>query len=49
MVVGEFPGREDAGEITLFESQGIALEDVALAARIYEQALKAGKGERLPF
>jgi alanine dehydrogenase len=49
VVVGEFPGREDAGEITLFESQGIALEDVALAARIYEQAAKAGIGESLPF
>jgi alanine dehydrogenase len=49
VVVGEFPGREDSGEITLFESQGIALEDVALAAQIYEQALKAGIGERLPF
>jgi alanine dehydrogenase len=49
VVVGEFPGREDSGEITLFESQGIALEDVALAARIYEQAMKAGIGERLPF
>jgi alanine dehydrogenase len=49
VVVGEFPGREDASEITLFESQGIALEDVALAARIYENALKTGKGERLPL
>jgi len=49
VVIGEFPGREDAGEITLFESQGIALEDVALAARVYEQASKAGMGERLPF
>jgi alanine dehydrogenase len=49
VVVGEFPGREDVSEITLFESQGIALEDVALAARIYEKAAKAGVGERLPF
>ncbi len=49
VVVGDFPGREDASEITLFESQGIALEDVALAAGIYEQALQAGIGERLPF
>jgi len=49
VVTGEFPGREDPAEITLFESQGIALEDVALAARIYESALKAGKGESLPF
>ncbi len=49
VVVGDFPGREDESEITLFESQGIALEDVALAARIYEQAMKAGVGERLTF
>jgi ornithine cyclodeaminase/alanine dehydrogenase-like protein (mu-crystallin family) len=49
VVVGEFPGREDAAEITLFESQGIALEDVALAAKIYEQAAKSGMGESLPF
>jgi ornithine cyclodeaminase/alanine dehydrogenase-like protein (mu-crystallin family) len=49
VVIGEFPGREEDGEITLFESQGIALEDVALASRVYEQAVKAGMGERLPF
>ncbi len=49
VVIGEFPGREDAEEITLFESQGIALEDVALAARIYEQATKENMGERLPL
>ncbi len=49
VVTGEFPGREDADEITIFESQGIALEDVALAARIYERAIKTGAGERLPF
>ena len=49
VVTGEFPGREDAKEITLFESQGIALEDVAIAAKVYEQAMKAGVGERLPL
>jgi len=49
VVIGEFPGREDASEITLFESQGIALEDVALAAEIYEEALKAGAGQQLCF
>lgn len=49
VVIGDFPGREDDGEITLFESHGIALEDVALAARIYEKALEAGVGQPLPF
>jgi len=49
VVLGEYPGREDSSEITLFESQGIALEDIVLAARIYEEAVKNGKGEQLPF
>jgi alanine dehydrogenase len=49
VVVGEFPGREDDAEITLFESQGIALEDVALASKIYDEAVKSGIGETLPF
>jgi alanine dehydrogenase len=49
VVLGEFPGREDDREITLFKSTGVALEDVAFAGRIYQAALKAGAGERLPF
>jgi ornithine cyclodeaminase/alanine dehydrogenase-like protein (mu-crystallin family) len=49
VVVGEYPGREDDREITLFKSNGIAIEDVALAARIYQAALKAGVGETLSF
>jgi len=49
VVVGEFPGREDASEITLFESQGIALEDLALAGKIYNAALKANLGTPLPY
>ena len=38
VVAGLAPGRLDASEITLFESQGLALEDVALAHRILEKA-----------
>jgi ornithine cyclodeaminase/alanine dehydrogenase-like protein (mu-crystallin family) len=49
VVTGEFPGREDASEITYFKSNGIALEDVALARRIYQAAASAGIGESLPF
>jgi alanine dehydrogenase len=49
VVTGEFPGREDASEITLFESQGVALEDVALAGKIYQAALKAKLGEPMAF
>lgn len=49
VVVGEFPGREDPAEVTLFESLGIAMEDVALAGKIYAAATKAGIGTPLPF
>jgi alanine dehydrogenase len=49
VVVGDFRGREDHSEITLFRSHGIALEDVIFAGRIYQAALKADAGERLPF
>ncbi len=47
VVTGEYPGREDDREITLFKSHGIALEDVALAARIYAAATKSRIGENL--
>ena len=47
VVTGEYPGREDDREITLFKSHGIAMEDVALAARIYAAATKARIGEEL--
>jgi ornithine cyclodeaminase/alanine dehydrogenase-like protein (mu-crystallin family) len=49
VVTGDFPGREEATEITLFKSNGIALEDVAFAGRIYRAAVKAGVGESLPL
>jgi alanine dehydrogenase len=49
VVLGDFPGREDDKEITLFKSNGIALEDIAFAGRIYQAALKAGLGEKLRF
>lgn len=49
VVIGEYPGREDPSEITLFESQGIAIEDVALAAKVYEKASAEEIGEILPM
>jgi len=49
VVTGEFPGREDDTEITLFKSHGIALGDVALAGRIYQAAVQSGIGQKLPF
>ena len=49
IVSGRNAGRTNPEEITLFESQGIGLEDVAVAAHIYEKALADGSGVKLPF
>ncbi len=48
IVAGNIPGRNTDQDITLFKSLGVALEDVALAARAYEKALAAGVGHKLP-
>lgn len=47
IVAGSAPGRRSDDEITLFESQGIALEDVATMHLIYTRAREAGKGEEI--
>ena len=39
----------DTGPLTLFESQGIALEDIAVATHVFESAMSRGIGEQLPF
>jgi ornithine cyclodeaminase/alanine dehydrogenase len=49
IVAGLAPARRDEDEITLFESQGIALEDVAAGRLAYERALERGLGTPLPF
>lgn len=41
------PGRTDPDSVTLFDSTGMGLQDVAAAAAIYRRALQAGAGTRL--
>jgi len=48
-VAGKIPGRERPGDITLFESQGIALEDMAVAAVVYRKALQERAGREIPL
>jgi ornithine cyclodeaminase/alanine dehydrogenase-like protein (mu-crystallin family) len=36
------PGRSSAGEITIFKSNGLAIEDVVAAGYIYERAMEEG-------
>ncbi len=47
IVVGKKTGRTSHEEITLFKSLGIAIEDVALASRVYEKAVKEGIGREI--
>jgi ornithine cyclodeaminase/alanine dehydrogenase-like protein (mu-crystallin family) len=47
IITGRYRGREDTSHITLFKSMGIAIEDVATAARVYERAKAAGLGRLL--
>ena len=46
---GQAPGRASDEEITLFESQGISVWDVATAAEVYRLAVARGLGQRLPL
>jgi len=47
VVVGEREGRTPADEVTVFDSTGLAIQDVAAAHVVYERASDAGLGE--PF
>jgi ornithine cyclodeaminase/alanine dehydrogenase-like protein (mu-crystallin family) len=49
IVAGHKPGRTARDEITLFDSTGTALQDVAAAAAAYERALASGRGLRFDF
>jgi ornithine cyclodeaminase/alanine dehydrogenase-like protein (mu-crystallin family) len=48
VVSGQVKARGSAQDITLYKSLGVAIEDVALAARAYEKALAQGAGVQLP-
>ena len=49
VVSGRVRGRPTDGFLTLFESQGVAIEDVAAALHVYHKAREKGIGQELPF
>ncbi len=49
VIAGLKPGREKDEEITIFDSTGLAIQDVAVAKIVYENAVKNGKGTRIAF
>ncbi len=48
IVSGHRQGRKTPEDITLFKSLGVALEDIAVAAVVYEKAREAGRGQAIP-
>jgi len=49
IVLGLKPARESDDEITLFKSNGLAIQDVATAKLVYDKALEAGVGTNFDF
>lgn len=49
IVAGIRPGRPNAEAITLFESQGMAIQDLAVAVRLLKLAQTQGLGVELPY
>jgi ornithine cyclodeaminase/alanine dehydrogenase-like protein (mu-crystallin family) len=47
LVTGRKRGRESQDDITIFDSTGTALEDVAAAAVVYDKAVTTGRGLRV--
>src|SRR5438132_7646062 len=49
VIVGRYTGRAHPQDVTLFKSLGIGIEDVAVAAKVYQQATAAGLGRPLDW
>ncbi|HVA72839.1 MAG TPA: ornithine cyclodeaminase family protein [Candidatus Limnocylindrales bacterium] len=47
LVAGRVEGRTSREQVTLFKSNGIAIEDVVTAGRVYELAVAGGMGNRM--
>ena len=49
VIIGKEPGRRSPGEVTLFKSLGLAVEDVASAAYLARRARETGAGRTVPM
>jgi ornithine cyclodeaminase/alanine dehydrogenase-like protein (mu-crystallin family) len=49
VLVGTHPGRTSSGEITVFESLGVAVEDLFAAEYVVARAREAGRGQAVAF
>jgi ornithine cyclodeaminase/alanine dehydrogenase-like protein (mu-crystallin family) len=49
LLMGHYAGRMNDQQITVFKSLGIGIQDVAVAAKIFELATQQGLGQHLPI
>lgn len=49
VIIGRHLGRTSLAQMTLFESQGMAIQDLAVALRVLEAAKMAGRGREIPL
>jgi alanine dehydrogenase len=49
VITGKIPGRENAEEITLVKSVGLAIQDISVAQHVYRKAEEAGVGTDFTF
>lgn len=49
VIAGVKPGRTSSDEIIIFDSTGMALQDVVAAAAVYEKAVREGAGTEIDF
>jgi alanine dehydrogenase len=49
VIAGLKPGRASSDEIIIFDSTGMALQDVVTAAAVYEKAVSEGAGTLINF
>jgi len=47
IIAGDKPGREYTNEITIFKSNGLAIQDAATAKLVYDKAIEAGIGQNI--
>jgi alanine dehydrogenase len=47
VITGRKPGRETEKEITLFKSNGLAIQDAAAAKLVYDKAIEKGVGQEI--
>ena len=49
VLINKIPGRVSNNEVTVFDSTGLAIQDLATASIVYKKAIKEGIGSKFAF